>query len=213
MTEKKRKTDRRTLYTIGTVKDAFLLLMREMPYEKISVKAICEKAEISRATFYIHFGSVNEVLDAVLDDALLFSEEAAGNAVDLIDIVRSGRAGLMLENEAVLPACQRIADSERYRSLFMDASLGDYIIGRLFRHEKDRVVPELMKKTGLPQEYAEMLFRFMLHGSFHVNKSLGWQKNGTWFRFQHLLSVFLDGGMKEIGKSGEMQLEIKKESF
>ncbi len=198
--KKDRKIDRRTIYTMSVIKDAFLELKKDLPFEKISVKRLCELAEISRATFYLHYDSINDVLDEVLDDALLFSEGATGNAIDLIDIIQSGRIQSIRENEAILPACQRIADSDRYHDLFMDTGLSEYIIMRIFNHEKGTVIPALMEKTGLNEETAEMIFRFMLHGSFYVNKSLNWEKNDRWYDFQKTLSAFLDAGLKTLSR-------------
>ena len=196
-----RKTDRRTIYTINAIKDAFVELERETTFEKITVKALCEKAEISRATFYLHYDSLNDVLDEVIDDALLFSESASGTVIDLVDIIKSGKFEMLGANEMILPACQRMADSDKYHKLFMDASLSEYIIGRIAKHEKEHIIPELMERCGLTEEYAEMIFRFMLNGSFYVNKSLGWEKNEKWYKFQKILSVFLDAGMSAV--SGE----------
>ncbi len=198
--KKERKTDRRTLYTINTIKDALLELKKDLPYDKISVKQLCEKAEISRATFYLHFDGIDNVLDEVLDDALLFSEGATGNAIDLIDIIQSGRIQSIRENEAILPACQRIADSDRYHDLFMDQSLSEYIIMRILNHEKATVIPAIVKKTGLDEVTAEMIFRFMLHGSFYVNKSLNWEKDERWYAFQKTLSAFLDAGLRAVSR-------------
>ncbi len=193
-----RKTDRRTLYTINAIKDAFIALEKEMNYEKISVKKLCERAEISRATFYLHYDGIDDVLNEVIDDALLFSEQASGNLVDLIEIIQSGRIQDVQSNEAILPACQRMADSDRYHNLFMDSSLSEYIISRITQHEKQRIVPVLMQKTGLEEEYAELVFRFMLHGTFSVNKSLKWEKNSKWFEVQKIISTFMEAGMKEL---------------
>ncbi len=198
---KERKTDRRTLYTINAIKDAFLELENKTVFERVSVKAICEEAEISRATFYLHFDSINEVLNEVIDDALLFSETGKGTVIDLVDVIKSGKFDISNNNEMILPACQRIADSEKYHRLFMDPSLSEYIINRIAKHEKDKIVPELMQRCGVSEEYAEMIFRFMLNGSFYVNKSMGWQKNDIWYKFQKVLSVFLDAGMRAV--SGE----------
>ncbi len=197
---KKRKTDRRTLYTISVIKEAFLKEIKLSGYDKISVKRLCESAEISRATFYLHYNDINDVLDEVIDDALLFSDEGDGTVLDLIDIIQSGRIQDIKENEAVLPACQRMADSDIYHDLFMDSSLSDYIITRIYLHEKSNVVPELMKKTGLSEEYANLFFRFMLNGSFYVNRSLGWEKNEKWYQFQKMLSTFLDAGLIELSQ-------------
>ena len=69
-----RKTDRRTLYTRRVIKDALLELLSETTYEKINVTLLCRQAEITRATFYLHYADLNEVLDEVIGEALEIAE-------------------------------------------------------------------------------------------------------------------------------------------
>lgn len=198
---KDRKTDRRTLYTINVIKDSLLELIDEKPYEKINVAELCRRAEISRATFYLHYDSIDEVLDDVIDDALLFSERGKGTVIDVLDRARKHAGKTDSGNDdpqPVLPACQRIADSERYHRLFMDPSLGDHIIRRIADHERDKVVPPLMARSHLSREEAEFVFRFMLYGSFSVNRSLGWQKNEKWYRIQKIMTDFINGGLDAV---------------
>lgn len=194
--EKNRKIDRRTLYTRAIIKESFLKLIGEMPYDKINVSKICAESEISRATFYLHYDNIDHVLDAVLDDALLFSVENPGYLVDIVDSLSNDDS--ILNNDSMLPACQRIADSDKYHNLFMDPLISDHIICRIARHEHDRVIPSLMKKGNLKEDEAEILFRFILNGSFAVNRSLGWQKKDNWYSFQNLISKFVDGGLKSL---------------
>ena len=178
------------------IKDALLELNKETAYDKINVTMVCRQAEIARATFYLHFDNLDEVLDSVIDDALLFSESGSGTVVDVLDIIRSGRSDVLRENETVLPACQRIADSDKYHHLFMDVSVSDHIIQRIASHEHDIVVPDLMAQTGLATDEAEMLFKFILNGSFAVNRSLSWEKNERWYRYQNILGRFINAGIE-----------------
>lgn len=187
-----RKTDRRTLYTRQVIKDAFLELISKTTYEKINVTMLCRQADIARATFYLHYDSLDEVLDSVLDDALSFSETSSGNLVDVLDMIHSGNPLSQQGNVPVLPACQRIADSDKYHHLFMDASVSEHIINRIAAHERNSVVPGLMKHFSVSEDEAEMLFRFILHGSFAVNRSLGWEKNERWYRYQRILNHFIN---------------------
>ena len=53
-----------------SIKDSLLELMRSQPYEDIPVSTICQQAGIPRRTFYNHFDSREEVLDAILMDLL-----------------------------------------------------------------------------------------------------------------------------------------------
>ena len=45
----KKKEDRRILYTRMVIKESFLSLIQEKPLDKITIKEICEKADINRA--------------------------------------------------------------------------------------------------------------------------------------------------------------------
>lgn len=62
-----RKTDRRTRKTRVQIHEAFFALMREKPYEKIRVAEIAERADISRATFYLHYDTKDNLLTTEID--------------------------------------------------------------------------------------------------------------------------------------------------
>lgn len=51
--------------TRALVEGAFLELMKEKPYTKISVREITEKADINRSTFYLHYQDIYDLLDQV----------------------------------------------------------------------------------------------------------------------------------------------------
>lgn len=192
---KPRKTDRRTLYTRSVIKDSFLELSKKLPYDKINVTALCRQAEISRATFYLHYGSVDAVLDEVIDDALQFTGNETA-FLDEIDVIQKGDMERLRSGRAVLPACQRIADSDRYHSLFMDPLVSDHIIQRIAAHQRDHIIPKLMKQGNLTEDEADAVMRFILYGSFAVNRSLGWNKDDRWYRIQDLIARFIYSGMQ-----------------
>ena len=102
------------------------------------------------------------------------------------------------ENEMLLPVCQRIADSTKYRVLFLDETLSNYILKKMYQFEKDKIMPVLMASHKLSKEEAEIVFRFMLYGSFAVNKELNWEKNDKWYLFQKTLINFVQGGLNNL---------------
>lgn len=67
-----KKIDRRVRYTKMVLKQSLLNLMREQPIEKISVKEICEKADINRGTFYTHYKDPYDLLAQIENE--LFDE-------------------------------------------------------------------------------------------------------------------------------------------
>lgn len=59
---KAEKIDRRVKYTTALLKESLIRLMRTRPISKISVKMLCEDADINRSTFYAHFSDPYELL-------------------------------------------------------------------------------------------------------------------------------------------------------
>ncbi len=109
--------DLREKKTRRSIRRAFLQLRRTKPVEKISVKELAELAEISKATFYLHYKDIfdlsetlqNEVIQSVLasirhpeyflTDPERFTNEVAGGFVarrDDIEILFSGNQSAVL---------------------------------------------------------------------------------------------------------------------
>lgn len=70
------KTDARVRYTRMRIKDAFLACLAEKPVSKVTVKEICDMAEINRATFYKHYTDPFDLLEKLEDEALAWLEKA-----------------------------------------------------------------------------------------------------------------------------------------
>lgn len=194
MEKAKRKTDRRTLYTLNVIKDAFISLIKQEGYDQITVTELCREAEITRSTFYLHYDNLSNVLNAVLDDALMFNTQPGRLPTDDSPI----SVDYLKENESQLAACQRVADSEKYHDLLMDPTLSDYIVGRIITHEHDRMVPAIQKRTGLPIQDAEKIFIYTVHGSFAINKMNKFIKNETWYHDLQILNRFIQGGYRSL---------------
>ena len=57
------KTDPRTRYTRQIITTAFWQLLRQKPMEKITVKEVCDLAQINRGTFYRHFRDCYDLME------------------------------------------------------------------------------------------------------------------------------------------------------
>lgn len=62
--------DARVRYTKMVIKDTFITLLKEKPVNKITVKEICELAEINRATFYKYYSDPFDLLDKIESEML-----------------------------------------------------------------------------------------------------------------------------------------------
>lgn len=64
------KTDARVRYTRMRIREAFFQCLKEKPVNKITVKEICDLAEINRATFYTHYADPFDLLEKLEGEAI-----------------------------------------------------------------------------------------------------------------------------------------------
>lgn len=58
-----RETDRRIRKTKNSIRESFMELIMEKNFSEITVKEIASRADISRRTFYMHYTSIDAILD------------------------------------------------------------------------------------------------------------------------------------------------------
>ena len=178
------------------IQDALLELLQNTPYEKITVTALCKQSEITRATFYLHYNNIDDVLDELLDDALRLTELDAIQPFSSSIFNRNIEIEISIEEmhpdpDALLPACQRAASNPKYRILFLDESLSHHMLRKLYQIQKPQRIPEIMRAYHVNEWEAEKIFLYILHGNFAVNKSLGWGKNEDWYHIQKIIKRLL----------------------
>ena len=60
-----KKTDARVRYTRRVLKESFLKLLSQKPVNRITVKEVCELAQLNRATFYAHYSDCFALLESI----------------------------------------------------------------------------------------------------------------------------------------------------
>ncbi len=75
-----RKPYRSALRSKAWIREAFLQLLREKDYEKITVTDIVNRAGINRSTFYAHYADAFALVEEIRDEVL---EAAAGTLQEL----------------------------------------------------------------------------------------------------------------------------------
>ena len=86
-----KKIDARIRYTRRVLKDAFLTLLKQKPVNKITVKEVCELAELNRATFYTHYSDCFALLESIEQDILdaFLSSIKLINSFDMTALISS----------------------------------------------------------------------------------------------------------------------------
>lgn len=91
-----KKESRRVRYTKQALKDSLLELLKEKPISKVTVSAICEKADINRSSFYLHYRDAYDLMERIeqellreVDDALADTSLAMPNNDMVVRIFRT----------------------------------------------------------------------------------------------------------------------------
>ena len=178
--------DKRAAYSQKIIKEAFLKLISEKTYASVTVTDVCREAEVNRSTFYLHFKNINNVLDAVLEDAFLHIE-------GIFEHFENDEKGEGNE-ECRYPLCRFIRESKEYQSIFMDQELSDYIIGKIARHHREGYIQRIRKETNLSEQEINTIFWFQLHGCFSVARYHINRKDEDWSRLQCTIDTFIKKG-------------------
>ena len=97
--------------SVRLLEEAFLSLLSEKPYEKITVTDVAERAGLNRGTFYAHFTSMADLTEQVMND--LISR--------LVNLIAGEFEGTFISNP--MPALTRLgAFFEENRALFSKLS-------------------------------------------------------------------------------------------
>lgn len=67
--------DRRVKMTKRILKEALIEIMKTKPIHEISIKKICETADVNRSTFYHHYQSPQELYDDIINEITLEMSE------------------------------------------------------------------------------------------------------------------------------------------
>jgi AcrR family transcriptional regulator len=134
--------DLRARRTRRWLQDALLSLMREKPFRDIQVTEIVDRAAVSRAAFYLHFRSKEELLFSHVDSVFeAFHLELAGE-------VAAGRVDFRRFTTLLFEYWERYAPTLR---LVIEADMPQLLLERL-RGYVDATMATLDAGTGLEPE-------------------------------------------------------------
>ena len=102
---------RRTRYTRLAMQDALVELLQDQPLGSITVKALCERADVNRSTFYAHYTSIEDLLHDIEDETMAWVTAALDQL-----LAQPDSAGIEHVIERI---CQYIADNRKHLQVLM----------------------------------------------------------------------------------------------
>lgn len=151
-----RKEDRRVKYTKMVLKESFIALLEEKDISQITIKEICENADINRATFYAHYTDqydlMRKIQDELFDNVDMYLSAYTKNEMPVVPVDIVERIFEYIQENARL--C-RLLLSERGDINFQK---------RVMTLAYEKNIIELTKSGKISKEDAEYIYAFTLTG-------------------------------------------------
>lgn len=133
--------DRRIQKTLREIRRAFLELAKEKPLEQITVKELCDRALINKATFYAHYDNMDALIEQIEDEFV----QALTGEIEYADLFFSD------PEQFILKLLQRFRELPEGAVLLSSSRFGD-VIGLLLaalRRSIYRARPEIKAVPGM----------------------------------------------------------------
>lgn len=148
------KTDRRVRYTKQAIKDSLFELLKTVSIDQVTVKALCEQADINRATFYKHY----ETLSALLEE---IEYEESRELFELLD------AGFIDERHVENTLTKVIYYLKKHvamREVFLGRGSTGTGLTRWSEEYQQRIIERMSEKGKLSRKEAEWMLLFVISG-------------------------------------------------
>ena len=163
-----KKTDRRVKYTKMVIKDSFIKLLKQRPISKITIKGICEDADINRATFYNHYSDqydlLHQIQKEVIDDISHYLNNYDKNLKEV-------------PIEMTVKVLEYIKRNAELFNLLLNSDSVIEFQQELIKILGIQKLTTLSENSRLCKEDTEYIFNFYASGSLGIIRK--WLKDGT----------------------------------
>lgn len=132
-TTKNKTTDRRVARTRTALREALIELILERGWDEIGVQDICDRANVGRSTFYMHFSCKDKLLNGAFGDLrkeLRAQEKISDEPHAPVFGIARGLVGHVYENKrlfrAVIGKRSSLVVQRRFRQLVIDLVEEDF---------------------------------------------------------------------------------------
>jgi AcrR family transcriptional regulator len=172
--------------------DAFCVLYKTRPVEKITVAELSRKAGYNRGTFYDYFVDVYDLLEQIEDELIeLIGKRVAGT-------IESGQFASFLPTAFI-----DVQEQTRERTF---ALLASEQVTKFPVKLKRALMPVIMAAFHIPSDDTQVVYALDFYLSGIISLMTEWQKNGRELSVDELgtlvRTVLTEGVLKAIGRVG-----------
>ncbi|HJA69117.1 MAG TPA: TetR/AcrR family transcriptional regulator [Firmicutes bacterium] len=188
--EKRKNEDLRVIKTREAIHSAFKQMICDMDYDEITIKELTQRAQINRKTFYLHYGSLDDLLEELqqeIAENFISRKVSYASMNDIRGLIR-----LFFEHAANMPLLhERLMCSGSYRPIWekINKRIMDY------RRETNRGA------FGMNQYEENLVFAY--YGANSTILYRQWVEDGKKLSLEELIDIaekLICGGMSSVVK-------------
>ena len=160
------KSESKYFNTALRMDEALIALLEQKDLEFITVKEICQKAGVNRATFYLHYETVSDLVSEAVEQinerfVSYFPQRAEEF---LADLDRRAREDLILVTRAhLIPYLHFIRDNKKvYRAAFRNP--GGMQAHTRYEHLKLHILEPILKRFNIPEAQRSYRIAYYVEG-------------------------------------------------
>lgn len=160
------KSESKYFNTAVRMDEAFLALLEKKDFEFITVKEICEKAQVNRSTFYLHYETVSDILSESVkhmnEQFLEYMKKDSFGFVSKLNTCSSEELYLVTP-EYLTPYLTYILKNKR---LFKTAvkNAGSLRLDETYARMFQYVFTPILERFSVPQNERKYIMTFFING-------------------------------------------------
>ncbi|MGP4072063.1 TetR/AcrR family transcriptional regulator [Piscibacillus sp. B03] len=186
------KLDRRKKYTRKVLKESLISLLNDKPISSVTVKEICELADINRSTFYTHYSDQYDLLAKMEEEV----------AEDLVQYLNS--YSLKTEEESLKMTqklIEYIADNKYMFEILLHDNADPMFEKKMINIAKRFIMFNWMEEHNVDSVYSRYLSTFVVSGAINVIKDwIDNEMDKTPREMAEMISQFTNEGLSFLNK-------------
>lgn len=153
------KDNQRSRLTRMLMKNSYLHLMRQKPVSKITVKEICEGAEVNRSTFYLYYSEPNDIL-------MELEDESISRVVTSLNSIGASNEAPADAHSYLLSFLHEVRNNDELLRTFLVDNSDPHFRRKLMSVAID--LTETAFDINLAPEYKALAYRYIVSGSIEL---------------------------------------------
>lgn len=161
-----KKSESRYFKTAAQMDSALIQLLKKKPFEYITVSELCKTAHVNRATFYLHYENLGELLEEtamrLIDTFLSYFDADSGRlSIDFADCELDEL--YFIHDKYLIPYLNYIKEN---REVFSTASLNMKTFGfdRVYNLMFENIFSPILARFHFPEDERKYVIKFYLNG-------------------------------------------------